>query len=193
LALDDLDRPGGRNRVPDRVDFLLTSRATVPCSPMRGVTVRTTPASRYSTDCVPTTAVVVPPVGTAPPIGSCWLVTIGTDSETLMTAFLFSDVRMCGLETMLPRFWAASVLSIAKNLPVWNVKAVRPAETGPNAPAGGKIDDGDATLPPPAVGAAPKPNLPERTAQSMPRLRSSFSVISAASTSISTCLGIRSR
>src|SRR2546427_12401485 len=155
--------------VPIWFTSCLTSRATVPCSPMRGVTVRTTPASRYWTDWVPPTA-VVPPAGgeTAPPMGSCWLVTIGTDSETLMTAFLFSDVRMCGLETMLTRFWAASVLSIAKNLPVSNVKAVRPAETGPHAPAGGKIHDGDGRLPPPPGGAAPKPNLPERTAQSMP-------------------------
>src|SRR5881396_2708741 len=147
--------------VPIWLTSCLTSRATVPCSPMRGVTVRTTPASRYSTDWVPTTAVVVVvDVDVAPPIGSCWLVTIGIDSETLMTAFLFSDVRMCGLETMLTRFWDASVLRIAKNLPVSNVKAVRPAETGPNVPAGGKIDDGAVTPPPPAVGLEPKPNLP---------------------------------
>src|SRR5438034_11084054 len=160
---------------PIRLAYCLTSRATVPCSPMRGVTVRTTPASRYSTDWVPTTAVVVPPpVDVAPPIGSCWLVTIGIDSETLMTAFLFSDVRMCGLEMMLTRFWDASVLSIAKNLPVSNVKAVRPAETGPNTPAGGRIDDGAASEPPPVVGVAPKLNRPWRTAQSMPRLRSAL-------------------
>src|SRR5713226_6952487 len=146
----------------------LTSRATVPRSPMRGVTVRTTPASRYSTDWVPTTAVVVVvDVDVAPPMGSCWLVTIGIDSETLMTAFLFSDVRMCGLETMLTRFWDASVFSIAKNLPVSNVKAVRPAERGPNDPAGGRIDDGDVSRPPPAVGVAPTLNRPSRTAQSM--------------------------
>src|SRR2546426_9201976 len=36
--------------VPIWFTSCFTSRATVPCSPMRGVTVRTTPASRYSTE-----------------------------------------------------------------------------------------------------------------------------------------------
>ena len=68
--------PVGATGDPMALTSCLTSRATVPCSPIRGVTVRTTPASRYSTDCVPTTAavalVVVPVVpGTVPPMGTC--------------------------------------------------------------------------------------------------------------------------
>ncbi len=47
----------------------------------------------------------------------CWPVTIGTDVDTLMTAFLFSEVITCGFETMLTRFSEASALSIAKNSP----------------------------------------------------------------------------
>ena len=85
---------------------------------------------------MPTTAVVVPvPVDVAPPIGTCWLVTIGTVRETLMTAFLFSDVRMCGLETMLTRFSLASVLRIAMKRPVSNVNAVSPWPIGPRSEA----------------------------------------------------------
>ena len=109
-----------------------------------------------------------------------------------MTAFLFSDVITCGFETMFTRFSEASVLRSAKNRPVSNVKAVRPAESGPNAPAGGRIGDGVVSRPPAVVGVAPTANLPARTAQSMPKLRSSVSVISATSTSISTWRGILS-
>src|SRR2546426_6984076 len=58
-----------------------------------------------------------------------------------MTAFLFSDVSTWGFETMFTRFSEASVLRSAKNRPVSNVKAVSPAARGPNAPAGGTIDD----------------------------------------------------
>src|SRR2546428_4282365 len=180
----------GETSGPMSLTSCLTSRATVPRSPIRGVTVRITPASRYSTDWVPTTAVVVVvDVDVAPPMGSCWLVTIGIDVETLMTAFLFSDVSTCGLETMLTRFSEASVLSSAKNRPVSKVKAVRPAESGPNVPAGGRIDDGDVSWPPPAGGAAPTMNLPWRTAQSMPKLRWSATGISAAALHISPCPG----
>jgi hypothetical protein len=53
-------------------------------------------------------------------------VTIGTDVDTLMTAFLFSEVRMCGFDTMLTLLSLASAFSIARNSLVENVKAVRP-------------------------------------------------------------------
>src|SRR5207245_11600398 len=79
-----------------------TSRATVPRSPMRGVTVRITPASRYSTVWL-RPAVVVVVVAVVLAAATCpvvWLVTMGTEVETLMTAFLFSDVIRCGFETM---------------------------------------------------------------------------------------------
>ena len=85
---------------------------------MRGVTVRITPASRYSTDCVPTMAcvVVVPVVAcVVPPMGTCWLVTIGMELDTLMMAFLFSDVSTCGLDSTLTRSIEASVLSSSMN------------------------------------------------------------------------------
>ena len=89
---------------------------------MRGVTVSTTPASRYSTvwftPPVVMLVLVLPPgvVPGALTVLVCWPVMIGTDVDTLMTAFLFSEVSTCGLETMLTRFSEASVLSIAKNL-----------------------------------------------------------------------------
>ena len=50
----------------------LTSSATVPCSPMRGVTVSTMPTSLYSTVCVPTIPVVwLAVVVTVPPSVVC--------------------------------------------------------------------------------------------------------------------------
>ena len=55
-----------------------------------------------------------------------WLVTMGTEVETLMTAFLFSDVITCGFETMLTLFSLASALSIMMNWSVANVQAVSP-------------------------------------------------------------------
>ena len=109
-----------------------------------------------------------------------------------MTAFLFSDVSTWGFETMFTRFSEASVLRSVKNRPVSNVKAVSPAARGPNAPAGGRIDDGAVSVPPGWSVALPMLNRPWRTAQSMPKLRSSVSVISATSTSISTWRGILS-
>ena len=52
------------------------------------------PASLYSTACVMELP-VLPPADT----GTCCDVTMGTDCETLMTAFLFSLVMMDGLES----------------------------------------------------------------------------------------------
>src|SRR5438093_6380070 len=144
----------GATAGPIEFTSCFTSRATVPCSPMRGVTVRITPASRYSTVWLsPAVVVVVVVVDVAAATWPVvWLVTTGTEVETLMTAFLFSDVITCGFETMFTRFSEASVLRSAKNRPVSNVKAVRPAESGPNAPAGGRIGDGVVSRPPAVVG-----------------------------------------
>ena len=65
-------------------------------------------------------------------MGACWAVRIGTEFETLITAFLFSEVSTCGVETMLTRFSEASVFNIAKNLSVAKDHAVNPAGSGPN-------------------------------------------------------------
>ena len=51
---------------PTWLNSCLTSRDTVPCSPMRGVTLRMMPASLYSTACVMELP-VIPPVAT----GTC--------------------------------------------------------------------------------------------------------------------------
>src|SRR5690242_21770775 len=56
---------------------------------------------------------------------------IGTDCDTLMTAFLFSDVITCGLLMTLTRLSDAIAFSIAKNLSVAKVNAVRPAPGSP--------------------------------------------------------------
>src|SRR5262250_274479 len=70
---------------------------------------------------------------------------IGTDVDTLMIAFLFSDVITCGLLTTLTRLSEASALSIAKNLSVANVNAVRPAPGSPEGvEARGRLDRGRA-------------------------------------------------
>jgi hypothetical protein len=101
LVVQEYDRglglaPGEARRVDGRrlggadlVTSCLTSRATVPCSPIRGVTVRMTPASRYSTVCVMALP-VIPPVTT----GTCWDVTIGTDVDTLITEAVASTPRI---------------------------------------------------------------------------------------------------
>src|SRR5436309_931233 len=91
---------GGGSGVPTSLTSCLTSRATVPCSPMRGVTVRMMPASLYSTVWVMELA-VPPPEAT----GTCWLVTMGTEVETLMMAFLFSLVMMDGLDDFAGQPW----------------------------------------------------------------------------------------
>src|SRR5439155_5862255 len=87
-------------------------------------------------------------VAVAPPIGSCWLVMIGTDVETLMTAFLFSDVSTWGFETILTRFSEASVLRIAMNRPVSNVNAVSPWPIGPRSEAAPRSGVGSDSEPP---------------------------------------------
>src|SRR5213594_4003810 len=165
---------------PTALTSCLTSRATVPRSPMRGVTVRITPASRYSTvwfrpAVVVVVVVVVVAAATWPVV---WLVTMGTEVETLMTAFLFSDVITCGFETMLTLFSLASALSIAMNWSVANVNAVSPAPKGPRTAAGPATPEGSVTGPaggadvgrPPAGPVLKLPTLkrPERTAQSTP-------------------------
>src|SRR5437867_1658338 len=127
-----------------------TSSATVPSSPMRGVTVRITPASRYSTVWLSPAVVVVVVVvlvaaATWPVV---WLVTTGAEVETLMTAFLFSDVSTCGFETMLILFSLASALSIAMNWSVENVNAVSPCPRGPTTEAGPPSWDGSDRVPP---------------------------------------------
>src|SRR5205809_634557 len=131
-----------------------TSRATVPRSPMRGVTVRITPASRYSTVWLsPAVVVVVVEVVVAAVVAAAtwpvvWLVTTGTEVETLMTAFLFSDVSTCGFETMLILFSLARALSMAMNLSVWNVNAVSPWPMGPMRAAGPPTCAGSVNSPP---------------------------------------------
>ncbi len=173
----------------------------MPRSPIRGVTVSTTPASRYSTDCVPTTAVVVVPVATAPPIGTCWLVTIGIEVETLITAFLFSDVMMDGLESTLSRSSEANVLIAEKNWSVAKVKTLSPARVviaavEPAVAAVGILYDGRPWSVPagfePRPGALDTSNLPERTAHSIPSRISPVNVTSATRTSIRTWRGLRS-
>src|SRR4030095_11354873 len=115
----------------------LTSRATVPCSPMRGVTGRMMPASLYSTVCVPTIAWLVPPDGVAP-IGTCWEVRIGTDRDTLITAFLFSAVMIYGLDSTLTLLSEASALMAARNSPAAKVKKLNPDNAPITVPNGGR-------------------------------------------------------
>src|SRR6266545_2492473 len=193
---------------PTALTSCLTSSATVPFSPMRGVTVRMTPASRYSTVWFTPPVVIVvlvPPPGSVPGALTalvCWLVMIGTEVETLMTAFLFSDVITCGFETMFTLSSLARALSIAMNWSVANVNAVSPAPKGPRTAAGPATPAGSVTGPaggadvgrPPAGPVLKLPTLkrPERTAQSMPSRVSSVSVTSATSTSIRTWRGMRS-
>src|SRR5262249_3147351 len=108
-----------------------TSRPTVPCSPIRGVTVSTMPTSLYSTVWVPTIPVeLVVVVLTAPPIGICWEVSTGTDFETLMTAFLFSLVITDGLDSTLTLFSVANRLMADRNSFVAKVKKFSPVKTG---------------------------------------------------------------
>src|SRR5215510_1379638 len=175
---------------------------------MRGVTVRITPASRYSTVWLRPAVVVVfvvVVVGVVVAAATCpvvWLVTIGTDVDTLMIAFLFSEVSTCGFETMLTLFSLESALSIAMNSFVENVNAESPWPIGPMARAGPPTPIGKVMRPPSGVGvvgSAGGPVLvltmlkrPARTAQSMPSRVSSVNVISATITSISTWRGIRS-
>src|SRR5262249_7065516 len=194
----------GATAGPTELTSCLTSSATVPRSPMRGVTVRITPASRYSTVWFTPPVVIVVLVLPAVWPGVltvlvCWPVMIGTDVETLMMAFLFSDVITCGLLTTLTRLSEASALSIAKNLSVANVKAVRPAPGNPAiavaAPSVLKPDGAVMVVGgggPPAMDCWAVLERPAFLAQARPSGASLLSVISAPSTPISTSRGILS-
>ncbi len=174
---------GGGSFSPTSLTSCLTSRATVPCSPMRGVTVRMMPASRYSTVWVMELP-VKPPAAT----GTCWDVTIGTDVDTLMTALRFSAVMIEGLDSTFTRFSLARALRAARNLSAAKVKTLKPIGTAP--PSGisdwsgrpGRVPEGEELV----------SKRPDRTAHSTPSLVSSVRVTSAASTSISTWRGILS-
>jgi hypothetical protein len=174
---------GGGSFSPTSLTSCLTSRATVPCSPMRGVTLRMMPASRYSTVWV-IALPVMPPVAT----GTCWEVTIGTDVDTLITALRFSAVMIDGFDSTFTRFSLASALSAARNLSAAKVKTLKPIGTAP--PSGISDEAGREGSRPEGDELTSK--RPERTAHSMPSLVSSVSVTSAASTSISTWRGILS-
>src|ERR1700730_3635978 len=174
---------GGGSFSPTSLTSCLTSRATVPCSPIRGITVRMIPASRYSTVWVMEVN-VKPPAAT----GTCCEVTIGTEVETLITAFLFSVVMMDGFDSTLTRFSVASALSAARNLSAANVKRLKPTGTAP--PSG--ISDCRGRLGSWPDGEELTSKRPDRTAHSIPSLVSSVRVTSAAITSIRTCRGILS-
>src|SRR5260370_13266624 len=111
---------GGGSGAPTSLPSGLMSSATVPCSPMRGVTVRMMPASLYSTAWVMELP-VLPPADT----GTCWEVTMGTEVETLMMAFLFSLVMMDGLDSTLTLFSVASAFNAWINSPVINVNMLK--------------------------------------------------------------------
>src|ERR1700716_4345830 len=107
---------------------------------MRGVTVRMMPASLYSTAWVMELP-VLPPADT----GTCWEVTMGTEVETLMMAFLFSLVMMDGLDSTLTLFSVASAFHAAMNSPAINVNMLKPrgrAAALPRLPGPGKMLDG---------------------------------------------------
>src|SRR3990172_2798390 len=145
---------GGGSAAPTSLTSCLTSSATVPCSPIRGVTVRMIPASRYST-CWVMEFPVVPPAAT----GTCWPVTMGTEVETLITAFLFSAVMMEGLDSTLTLFSLASAFSADMNSSVAKVKKLSPVSTLPPKGGGARADRlAGAPLPDP-VGSPPV-NLP---------------------------------
>src|SRR5207249_11897727 len=93
----------GATAGPIEFTSCFTSSATVPCSPMRGVTVRVTPASGYSTVWL-SPAVVVVVVVVVLGAASCpggWLVATGTDGDTVDTGFVVCEVIMRGFETSL--------------------------------------------------------------------------------------------
>src|SRR4030095_11476113 len=107
----------------------------------------------------------MPPVAT----GTCCDVTIGTDCETLMTAFLFSVVMTEGLDSTLTKFWVASALRAARNRSVAKAKRLSPAGTGP--PSGMRFWAGMPGNSPDGEEVAE--NFPLRTAQCVPGLVSS--------------------
>src|SRR5207245_856525 len=149
----------GATAGPIEFTSCFTSSATVPCSPRRGVTVRITPASRYSTvwlspAVVVVVVVVVVAAATCPVV---WLVTTGTDVDTLMTAFLFSEVMTCGFETMLTLLSLASALSTAMKWSVAHVKAVSPWPKAPSRGAGPLTPAGTDIVPPADAGVGGSP------------------------------------
>src|SRR5215470_10729773 len=79
---------------------------------------------------------VMPPVAT----GTCCDVTIGTEVETLMTAFLFSVVMTDGFDSTFTRLWVASALSAARKRSVAKANMLRPAGMGP--PSGMRLCGG---------------------------------------------------
>src|SRR5712691_6953068 len=114
---------------------------------------------------------------TAPPIGTCWLVTIGMDVETLITAFLFSDVMIDGLDSTLSRSSAANAFRAAKKRSVAKVKKLSPASVliaavEPAVAGVGIVNVGRPWSVPavfvPRPGAFEKSNRPARTAHSTP-------------------------
>ena len=127
---------------------------------------------------------VIPPVAT----GTCCAVTMGTEVDTLMTAFLFSVVTIERLESTLTLFSVARAFSAARNRSAANVNRFSPGGTIPprgitlRAGRDGRVPEGDELT----------SKRPLRRAHSMPSLVSSVSVTSAASTSISTWRGILS-
>src|SRR5258705_12912841 len=135
-------------------------------------------ASLYSTAWVMELP-VLPPADT----GTCCEVTMGTDCETLMTAFLFSLVMMDGLESTLTLFSLARALRAAMN----SLAATNMLKPGArSAPVEMMPGPGGVGVWPLVFCVLVKVNLPLRTAHSMPSLVSSFSVTSAARTSMST-------
>src|SRR5262245_52566700 len=158
---------------------------------MRGVTVRMMPASLYSTVWVPTIEFV--PVDGVAPIGTCWDVRIGTDRDTLMTAFLFSAVMIDGLESTLTLFWVDNALRAIRNSWAANVKKLNPDAALSSVLKGGTRSAGlvGNTEPPGAV-LKLAVKRPFWIAHCRPRRVLSSSVTSAASTSMSTWRGIRS-
>ena len=117
---------------------------------------------------------VMPPVAT----GTCCDVTMGTDVETLITAFLFSEVMTEGFESTLTLFSLASAFIAARNLSAAKVKTLRPSGTAP--PRGMRLRVGCPGSVP--VGEPLMSKRPLRIAHSRPSLVSSVKVTSAAST-----------
>src|SRR5215510_254653 len=177
----------------------LTSSATVPSSPMRGVTVSTIPTSLYSTVWVPTIVVLfvlVVPTGwlMTPPTVDCCDVRTGTDLETLITAFLFSVVMTYGQERMLTLSSEANARIAARNWLAENAKNVRPGASTelPSLTKSGKLGRLMMSGPFGGFPVYMRLNFPSLIAHSMPRLVESSSVTSATRTSMRTWRGIRS-
>src|SRR5215470_13497346 len=84
------------------------------------------PTSLFSTACVMELP-VLPPADT----GTCCEVTMGTEVDTLMTAFLFSLVMMDGLESTLTLFSVASAFKVAMNSLAARANMLKPGGTRP--------------------------------------------------------------